>query len=116
MGAAYGTAKSGIGISGVATFRPDLIMKVSLSSIPLALMIARGRDLVLTKPLARSPPQCLIPVVMSGIIAVYALVIAVLIAQDLQPPEMGSYSLFKFVPATPNDSIPRPRYILIRKG
>lgn len=27
MGAAYGTAKSGIGISGVGTFRPDLIMK-----------------------------------------------------------------------------------------
>lgn len=29
VGAAYGTAKSGIGISGVGTFRPDLIMKAS---------------------------------------------------------------------------------------
>ena len=28
-GAAYGTAKSGIGIAGVGIFRPDLIMKVS---------------------------------------------------------------------------------------
>lgn len=28
MGAAYGTAKSGIGIAGVGTFRGDLIMKV----------------------------------------------------------------------------------------
>jgi V-type H+-transporting ATPase proteolipid subunit len=28
IGAAYGTAKSGIGIVGVGTFRPDLIMKV----------------------------------------------------------------------------------------
>jgi len=67
MGAAYGTAKSGIGIAGVGTFRPDLIMK------------------------------CLIPVVMSGIIAVYALVISVLIATDLAPPMGGSgahYSLF----------------------
>ena len=27
-GAAYGTAKSGIGIAGVGTFRSDLIMKV----------------------------------------------------------------------------------------
>lgn len=27
-GAAYGTAKSGIGIAGVGTFRADLIMKV----------------------------------------------------------------------------------------
>lgn len=28
LGAAYGTAKSGIGIAGVGTFRSDLIMKV----------------------------------------------------------------------------------------
>ncbi|KAG7009398.1 V-type proton ATPase 16 kda proteolipid subunit 2 [Physcia stellaris] len=55
-GAAYGTAKSGIGISGVGTFRPDLIMK------------------------------SLIPVVMAGIIAVYSLVISVLIAGDVKPP------------------------------
>jgi V-type H+-transporting ATPase proteolipid subunit len=33
IGAAYGTAKSGIGIAGVGTFRPDLIMKVNLSSL-----------------------------------------------------------------------------------
>ncbi|KAF2224308.1 vacuolar ATP synthase-like protein 16 kDa proteolipid subunit [Elsinoe ampelina] len=62
-GAAYGTAKSGIGIAGVGTFRPDLIMK------------------------------SLIPVVMAGIIAVYALVVAVLIAGDLKPPPQH-YSLF----------------------
>jgi hypothetical protein len=30
MGAAYGTAKSGIGIAGIGTYRPDLIMKVNL--------------------------------------------------------------------------------------
>ncbi|KAI6362775.1 v-type proton ATPase 16 kDa proteolipid subunit 2 [Pyricularia grisea] len=65
-GAAFGTAKSGIGIAGVGTFRPDLIMK------------------------------CLIPVIMSGIIAVYALVVAVLIAQDLNPPNgNASYDLFR---------------------
>ena len=28
MGAAYGTAKSGIGIAGIGIYRPDLIMKV----------------------------------------------------------------------------------------
>lgn len=64
MGAAYGTAKSGIGIAGVGTFRPDLIMK------------------------------SLIPVVMSGIIAVYALVIGVLIAGDMSPPPGATYTLF----------------------
>lgn len=63
-GAAYGTAKSGIGIAGVGTFRPDLIMK------------------------------SLIPVVMAGIIAVYSLVISVLIAGDLSPPPDQNYSLF----------------------
>ncbi|KAI9711532.1 MAG: v-type proton ATPase 16 kDa proteolipid subunit 2 [Bogoriella megaspora] len=65
IGAAYGTAKAGIGISGVGTFRSDLIMK------------------------------SLIPVVMSGIIAVYALVIAVLIAGDMAPPPQENYSLFR---------------------
>ncbi|KAF2646313.1 vacuolar ATP synthase-like protein 16 kDa proteolipid subunit [Massarina eburnea CBS 473.64] len=64
VGAAYGTAKSGIGIAGVGTYRPDLIMK------------------------------CLIPVVMSGILAVYALVISVLIASDIRPPTEKNYSLF----------------------
>ena len=34
IGAAYGTAKSGIGIAGVGTFRSDLIMKVCLRSSP----------------------------------------------------------------------------------
>jgi len=62
-GAAYGTAKSGIGIAGVGTFRPDLIMK------------------------------SLIPVVMSGIIAVYALVVSVLIAGNMSAPPK-SYSLY----------------------
>ncbi|OAQ68435.1 vacuolar ATP synthase [Pochonia chlamydosporia 170] len=63
IGAAYGTAKSGIGIAGIGTFRPDLIMKAFI---------------------------------MSGIIAVYSLVISVLIAQDLQPPSANNqaYTLF----------------------
>ncbi|PGH34877.1 V-type proton ATPase proteolipid subunit 2 [[Emmonsia] crescens] len=60
IGAAYGTAKSGIGIAGVGTFRSDLIMKA----------------------------------VMAGIIAVYGLVVAVLIAGDLGPPPQKTYSLY----------------------
>lgn len=62
IGAAIGTAKSGIGISGIGAFRPDLIMK------------------------------SLIPVVMSGILAVYGLVVSVLIAGGLEPSK--DYSLF----------------------
>ncbi|EPS39688.1 hypothetical protein H072_6529 [Dactylellina haptotyla CBS 200.50] len=62
-GAAFGTAKSGIGISGIGIFRPELIMK------------------------------SLIPVVMSGILGVYSLVVSVLIAGDMGPDK--SYSLFQ---------------------
>ncbi|KAI9208241.1 V-type ATPase [Polychytrium aggregatum] len=57
VGAAYGTAKAGVGIAGIGTFRPDLVMK------------------------------CLIPVVMAGIIAVYGLVVSVLVASSLSPTE-----------------------------
>jgi V-type H+-transporting ATPase proteolipid subunit len=38
--------------------------------------------------------QSLIPIVMSGILAVYALVISVLIASDIKPPPEKQYSLF----------------------
>ncbi|KAH3903508.1 probable V-type proton ATPase 16 kDa proteolipid subunit 2 [Saccharomycodes ludwigii] len=62
VGAAIGTSKSGIGIAGISTFKPELIMK------------------------------SLIPVVMSGILAIYGLVVAVLIAGGLNPTE--TYTLF----------------------
>ena len=38
--------------------------------------------------------QSLIPIVMSGILAVYALVISVLIASDIKPPPEKNYSLY----------------------
>lgn len=63
LGAAYGTAKSGTGIAAMSVMRPELIMK------------------------------SIIPVVMAGIIAIYGLVVAVLIAGTLaEPPD---YPLFK---------------------
>eukprot|EP00054_Salpingoeca_dolichothecata_P037001 m.9454 g.9454 ORF g.9454 m.9454 type:complete len:211 (+) comp7200_c0_seq1:73-705(+) len=63
LGAAYGTAKSGTGIAAMAVMRPALIMK------------------------------SIIPVVMAGIIAIYGLVVAVLIANGMGDPT--KYSLFK---------------------
>merc|ERR1711981_1453432 len=62
MGAAYGTAKSGTGIAAMSVMRPELIMK------------------------------SIIPVVMAGIIAIYGVVVAVLIAGQLTPEK---YSLYK---------------------
>ncbi|RXW23805.1 hypothetical protein EST38_g2059 [Candolleomyces aberdarensis] len=53
IGASYGTAKSGVGISAMSVLRPDMMMK------------------------------CSIPVVMAGIIAIYGLVVSVLISNQL---------------------------------
>ena len=49
MGAAYGTARSGIGIGSLGTRRPGLVMKN------------------------------IIPVVMSGVLAIYGLIVAVIL-------------------------------------
>jgi len=62
-GAAYGTAKSGTGIAASAVMKPELVMK------------------------------SIIPVVMAGIIAIYGVVVAVLIAGELG--DASKYSLYK---------------------
>ena len=59
MGASYGTAKAGVGISASAVLKPEFIMK------------------------------SVIPVIMAGIIAIYGLVVAVLIAGKID----NEYSL-----------------------
>lgn len=51
MGAAYGTAKAGTGISSIAIWRPQVVMK------------------------------SLIPVVMAGILGIYGMIVAVIISQ-----------------------------------
>jgi V-type H+-transporting ATPase proteolipid subunit len=63
MGAAYGTAKSGTGIAAMAVMRPEAIMK------------------------------SIVPVVMAGIIAIYGVVVAVLIAGKLDDVSKG-YTLY----------------------
>ena len=64
LGAAYGTAKSGTGIAAMSVMRPELIMK------------------------------SVIPVVMAGILAIYGLVVAVLIANSI---DEKNYTLYKYV-------------------
>jgi V-type H+-transporting ATPase proteolipid subunit len=51
LGAAYGTAKAGIGISTMGVLKPDLIMK------------------------------SIVPIVMAGILGIYGLIIAVILIQ-----------------------------------
>ncbi|KAI9035345.1 V-type proton ATPase 16 kDa proteolipid subunit [Aspergillus affinis] len=53
LGAAYGTAKAGVGVCSMGVLRPDLIVKN------------------------------IVPIVMAGILAIYGLVVSVLIANNL---------------------------------
>lgn len=66
LGAAYGTAKSGVGIAAAGVMKPDAIMK------------------------------SIIPVVMAGILGIYGLIIAVIIGTKITGPTNGQgYSAFK---------------------
>merc|ERR1711934_161075 len=53
FGAAYGTAKSGVGVTSMGVMRPDLVMRA------------------------------IIPVVMAGVIGIYGLIIAVIISSNI---------------------------------
>ncbi|TVU29758.1 hypothetical protein EJB05_21342, partial [Eragrostis curvula] len=55
MGAAYGTAKSGIGVASMGVMRPELVMKL------------------------------IVPVVMAGVLGIYGLIIAVIISTGINP-------------------------------
>jgi V-type H+-transporting ATPase 16kDa proteolipid subunit len=72
FGAAYGTAKSGVGISAMGVLRPDLIVKSTSTWHILHL--------------SRTPPLTfadIVPVIMAGIIGIYGLVVSVLISDNL---------------------------------
>ena len=66
LGAAYGTAKSGVGVCSMGVMKPDAVMK------------------------------SIIPVVMAGVLGIYGLIIAVIIANGVAPPAGGAnaYSAF----------------------
>ncbi|CAO1947329.1 unnamed protein product [Urochloa humidicola] len=55
MGAAYGTAKSGVGIAHMGVMRPDLVMK------------------------------SMVPVVMAGVLGIYGLIVAVIVTTGINP-------------------------------
>eukprot|EP01098_Paradermamoeba_levis_P015592 TRINITY_DN7_c0_g1_i1.p1 TRINITY_DN7_c0_g1~~TRINITY_DN7_c0_g1_i1.p1 ORF type:complete len:165 (-),score=45.42 TRINITY_DN7_c0_g1_i1:135-629(-) len=64
LGAAYGTAKSGVGVASMGVIRPDLVMR------------------------------SIIPVVMAGVIGIYGLIIAVIIANSISQETYTSYKGF----------------------
>jgi V-type H+-transporting ATPase proteolipid subunit len=65
MGAAYGTAKSGVGIASMGVMRPELVMK------------------------------SIVPVVMAGVLGIYGLIIAVIIStQSALPHRSPHHSCF----------------------
>ncbi|KAG2486218.1 hypothetical protein HYH03_015180 [Edaphochlamys debaryana] len=64
MGAAYGTAKSGVGIASMGVMRPELVMK------------------------------SIVPVVMAGVLGIYGLIIAVIISTGVNPASYKLYDGF----------------------
>jgi len=64
LGAAYGTAKSGVGISSMGVMRPELVMK------------------------------CIIPVVMAGVIGIYGLIIAVIVGTKVESTNYTAFTAF----------------------
>jgi len=69
LGAAYGTGKSGVGISALGVGKPDLVMK------------------------------SIVPVVMAGVLGIYGLIIAVIIANSVTGVDQGrpAYGYFSAV-------------------
>merc|ERR1711860_208931 len=64
LGAAYGTAKSGVGISSMGVMRPDMVMR------------------------------SIIPVVMAGVLGIYGLITAVIINGKMEAATYSAYSGF----------------------
>jgi V-type H+-transporting ATPase proteolipid subunit len=61
MGAAYGTAKSGVGVASMGVMRPEFVMK------------------------------SIVPVVMAGVLGIYGLIIAVIISTGINPKSKPYY-------------------------
>jgi len=64
LGAAYGTAKSGVGVAAMGVMRPELVMR------------------------------SIIPVVMAGVIGIYGLIIAVILATNVSPDKYTEFRGF----------------------
>ena len=65
IGAAYGTAKSGVGILTMGISKPEIIIK------------------------------SVIPVIMAGILGIYGLIVAVILKQNIKPEEYSIFSGWK---------------------
>eukprot|EP00656_Telonema_subtile_P036581 TRINITY_DN405_c0_g1_i6.p1 TRINITY_DN405_c0_g1~~TRINITY_DN405_c0_g1_i6.p1 ORF type:complete len:233 (+),score=46.21 TRINITY_DN405_c0_g1_i6:141-839(+) len=64
LGAAYGTAKSGVGVANMGVMHPDMVMK------------------------------SIIPVVMAGVLGIYGLIVAVLLASGIKSDQPWGYSSY----------------------
>jgi len=69
LGAAYGTAKSGVGIASMGVMNHEAVMKN------------------------------IIPVVMAGVLGIYGLIIAVILVQSIKPDSYSSFSGFAHLAA-----------------
>mmetsp|Transcript_16297 Transcript_16297/g.24306 ORF Transcript_16297/g.24306 Transcript_16297/m.24306 type:complete len:174 (+) Transcript_16297:94-615(+) len=69
LGAAYGTAKSGVGVANMGVMRPELVMR------------------------------SIIPVIMAGVIGIYGLIVSVIITTNIDPKGYTEYKGFAHLAA-----------------
>jgi V-type H+-transporting ATPase proteolipid subunit len=69
FGAAYGIAKSGVGVSATSVLRPDMMIKSASSSPHISAHLLTYSDLM--------------PPILSGILSIYGLVVSVIISTQL---------------------------------
>ena len=84
FGAAYGTAKSGVGISAMGVLRPDLIVKS---------MLLPQKNVHRLQVRSSDDSADIVPVIMAGIIGIYGLVVSVLVSDGLKQ-ELSLYASF----------------------
>ena len=66
FGAAYGTAKAGVGVANMGVLRHELVMR------------------------------SIIPIIMAGVLGIYGLIVAVIIASSMQPTVSGSNANWEY--------------------
>lgn len=84
FGAAYGTAKSGVGISTMGVVKPELVMRA------------------------------IIPVIFAGVVAIYGLIIAVIISTKLAPGGPRQWTPDNAPPGTQDITRPEGGYTLYK--
>ncbi|KAF5879282.1 putative vacuolar atp synthase 16 kda proteolipid subunit protein [Botrytis fragariae] len=87
VGAAYGMAKSSIGISAVSVMQPQNMIRSTLSILlPSSLSLSLSLSSLHPTHPPRSPTTDLLPIILSSVLSIFGLITSILIASALVAP------------------------------